>query len=790
MTDARALEIVEMALGEPDPAVRAHKVAQACGSDEALRARVEQLLAMESTEAEFPFTESFVRAFALDDVIAERIGAWRVTGQIARGGMGTVVRAERADGLFRQDVAIKLIRRDIASDAARLRFAEERRILARLSHPAIVRIVDGGEHVDHPWLAMDFVDGLPITQGLEAKNASRSERMAAFRTVCEAVAHAHRALVVHADIKPSNVMLDRDGQVHLLDFGIARLIDDLDAETAGARSLSTEPSPLTRAYAAPERAGGAAPTVSGDVFSLGMLFAEIMAGRSPVGDLPRETGTMLPCGWLEGDLGAIARRALAIAPEHRYPDVTALIEDLRRLDQQLPLAALSGAGWTYHSRLFMRRHAAGLAVATALFVALAGAAATSTVFYLRAEAERTEADARFADARAVARALIERVLPRLETIPGSLRVQAETAAVAQVYLERLAESPHATDPVRIEAADGLLRLARFQARAGSPNLAQPQQAARNLDRARTLLAPLQQVEARELLARVHFDRAWLDLWKLGDQKGAELATARGVSIYATLSNPTRTMQLARMQAIAELASWQGDFATERRNGEAGLALIGAPQSADEALMRFRFAGYRAESIYQTEGAKAALPFYAERAAMVEDFAHAGVPQGKLLSSRTIAWHDLASTHLELGNLTEARAGLARARAAADAAVARDVEDAEAVRRLRVIRNAQAQVLARAGEIGPALAQFAAVRADDARLLRQSPSPERARDLAYDHTLIGEALDHAGRRDAACAADGETAALYAELSRKGMLTAFDRATNLREVEKRIARNCPR
>lgn len=779
-----------MALGEPDPARRAQMVAEACAGDEALRARVDELLAMERTEAAFPFTESFVRAFALDDVIAERIGAWRVTGEIARGGMGTVVRAERADGLFRQDVAIKLIRRDIASEAARLRFAEERRILARLSHPAIVRIVDGGEHVDHPWLAMDYIDGLPITQGLDARNAGPTERLAAFRTVCEAVAHAHRALVVHADIKPSNVMLDRQGQVHLLDFGIARLIDDLDAEAAGARALSTEPSPLTRAYAAPERAVGAAPTVSGDVFSLGILFAEIMAGKSPLGDMAREAGTMLPIGWLDGDLAAIARRALAVDPAQRYADVTALIEDLRRLDQHLPLAARSDAGWTYRARLFVRRHATGLAVASALFVALAGAAATSTMFYLRAEADRKEADARFADARAVARALIERVLPRMETIPGSLRVQAETAAIAQVYLERLAESGHATDAVRIEAADGLLRLARFQGRAGSPNLSQPQLAARNLDRAQALLAPLPRPEARELLARVLFERAWLDLWKLADQRGAEQATKRALGVYAALGDPSRTLQIERAQALAELASWQGDFEAERRNGDAGLALIGVPRSADDALARFRFAGYRAESAYQTQGAKAALPFYTERAAMVDDFAHADVSPDKLLSSRTIAWHDLATTNLELGNLGEARAGLARARQAADAAVARDGEDAEAARRLRVVRNAQAQVLARMGQIGPALEQLEQVRARDRALLDRAPSPERARDLAYDHTLIGEALDHAGRRTAACLADRETAALYADLSRKGILTAFDRTTNLREVQERIARNCRR
>jgi serine/threonine-protein kinase len=264
--DARALAVVEEALGIDDPAARAAFVDQACGAAAALRARVEELLALDGGDAPFLQTSSFARAFGLTDVIAERIGPYRVTGEIARGGMGQVLGAERDDGRFQQTVAIKLIRADLASTAGLARFAEERRILARLRHPGIVRILDGGEHEDRPWLAMDLIDGLPVTEALDKAGAAQSARLDAFEQICEAAQHAHRNLVIHADLKPSNILMGADGVVHLLDFGIARLVGDLAADAGSA------PSPLTRGYAAPERTGGAAPTVASDVFSLGMLL--------------------------------------------------------------------------------------------------------------------------------------------------------------------------------------------------------------------------------------------------------------------------------------------------------------------------------------------------------------------------------------------------------------------------------------------------------------------------------------------------------------------------------------
>lgn len=782
--ETRALSIIEQALGHDDPASRSRLIEALCDDDAALRTRVDHLLALDGGDAPFLHTESFVHAFGLDDVVAERIGPYRVTGEIARGGMGTVVKAERDDGLFQQTVAIKLIRGDIATDAARERFAEERRILARLRHPAIVRILDGGEHADRPWLAMDFIDGLPVTEALARADATLETRLSAFASVCEAVAHAHRALVIHADIKPGNVLMSGDGSVHLLDFGIARLVDDIGRETG------TAPSPLTRAYAAPERSSGAPPTVASDVFGLGMLMVEMLAGRAPIGDQPCVPGTRLPQGWLEGDLAAIAGCALSVAPGDRYPDVAGLIEDIRRFGAHLPVRARADASWGYFAGLFARRHRRGIALTAALIALLAGTTVVSTLFYWRADAERTEAEARFADARGAARYMIGTLMPRLEAMPGALRLRAETAAAAQTYLERLSSSRGASDEVRIETADGLLRLAQVQGRAGRPNLAQPQRAEANLRKAEALLTPIPGTPARTLLAHVLYERVGLAAWMKGDQADAERLARRADAVFRSLPAPDAMVARSRARVLADLNGWQGRFADQIAMADAGLALIGTGTTFEDGMDRFHLLGAKAEGVYYSGDTRESLRIYRERANFLRALRALRPDDPFLRGAATVAGWELAMNLLELDRAGEALAVLGPAETDALAAVAFDPADDEAQRRLRVVRNARAQALGLGGQTDAALALLAQVREEDARRQAADPSPRRTRDLVFDYVLVGETLDAVGRREEACAADRETMQLYADLSRRGLLMALDMANNVKLVKERLARNCAR
>lgn len=358
----------------------------------------------------------------------EVVGPYWITGLLGEGGMGRVYRAERADGAFEREVALKLVRRSLtlagADVAERLR--REREVLATLDHPNIARLYGGGETDDGvPWVAMELVEGQPITAYADARDLDVRGRVALAVDVCRAVEHAHRRLVVHRDLKPSNVFVAEDEAgapvVKLLDFGIARLLD-VDAE-----GLTRTGSPvLTPEYAAPEQLRHGEITTATDVWALGVLLYEVLAGRRPYA-LPAAEGAQGTLGRLReleralqdpparpseaapadrarplrGDLDAILLQALRPEPERRYASAGALGDDLARHLEGRPVLARPESRW-YHTRAFVRRNrgavAAGLAVAVSLVVGLAAALLAldrERDAHAMAEAEIDRADAAF-----------------------------------------------------------------------------------------------------------------------------------------------------------------------------------------------------------------------------------------------------------------------------------------------------------------------------------------------------------------------------------------------------------
>lgn len=282
----------------------------------------------------------------------DRLGPWVLCGDLGEGGMGRVMRAERADGAYAQQVAIKLLRGH-ANTEALARLTRERQILAGLRHPHIARLLDGGSTpAGQPYLVMELVDGAPIDRWCDEHGSDFAARLALFGPVCEAVAHAHARLVVHCDIKPSNVLVDTDGQVRLLDFGIARLTqgDTPDATPA-----------LTPAYASPEQLAGATPGTASDIYSLGRLLELLVAG-------------CLPGGLRGRALQAVIAKALADDPTARYATVGDLLADLHRLRQARPVRAWPpGPGRRrYVAALALQRHWLALLAVTGALV-MAGA---------------------------------------------------------------------------------------------------------------------------------------------------------------------------------------------------------------------------------------------------------------------------------------------------------------------------------------------------------------------------------------------------------------------------------
>jgi serine/threonine protein kinase/TolB-like protein len=280
-------------------------------------------------------------------LIGARVGAWRIIREIGRGGMGAVYLAERADGEYEQRAALKVVKRGMDTDEILRRFRRERQILATLEHPNIARLLDGGVTPDgRPFLVMEYVDGERIDRYAEARQLDVDARLRLMIAVCRAAGYAHGRRIVHRDIKPSNILVSADGDVRLLDFGIARMLDD-DAESRTART-GTGRQLLTPAYASPEQRAGSAVTPASDVYALGVLLHELLTGRRPPDPLtPSTSGAtggapkprldspsrVAPSAIrkrLRGDIDTIVARATDEAPGARYPDAGDLADDLAR----------------------------------------------------------------------------------------------------------------------------------------------------------------------------------------------------------------------------------------------------------------------------------------------------------------------------------------------------------------------------------------------------------------------------------------------------------------------------
>jgi len=332
------------------------------------------------------------------------LGPWRLVERLASGGMGTVFIAERADQLFRQRVAIKLLHVTVAGEAARQRLAAERQILAELQHPNIARLYDGGTTpAGHPYLVMEFIEGLPLDRHCAEHGLDLRERLQLFLRVCRAVQAAHQQLVVHCDLKPSNILVRDNVAPVLLDFGIARVLREADA--------TDRTEFCTPAYASPEQLDGGWVSVTSDVFSLGVLLTELLAQRK----LERDTGdstTPVPapsawatpdCRWrarLRGDLDAVAAKACELDPTLRYATVQDLIADLNAWFEQRPVAARQG-GWGYRAHCYLRRHALGVAMVAMAGCALVAGLGVAIWEGQKAREQRDAAIAEAAKSRAV-----------------------------------------------------------------------------------------------------------------------------------------------------------------------------------------------------------------------------------------------------------------------------------------------------------------------------------------------------------------------------------------------------
>jgi tetratricopeptide (TPR) repeat protein len=288
----------------------------------------------------------------------DRLGSYRLVRELGAGGMGTVLLAERVDGGFTQQVAIKILRGFPTSDGLR-RLRQERQILAALDHPHIARLLDGGETADgQPWLAMEYVAGLPLLQHAAQHAPRLRDRLALFDAMLDAVGHAHQHLVVHRDLKPANVLVTRGGQVKLLDFGVARLVD-VDVQAIDSTRV------FTPGYASPEQRNGRQVTTASDIYSLGVLLRELITARRVDGGAVVDGLAPLP---LDAELSGIVAKACDADPARRYASAGALRDDIQRYLDGRPVRAARNTR-LYRLRKFVQRHRFGVAVSVLALVA-------------------------------------------------------------------------------------------------------------------------------------------------------------------------------------------------------------------------------------------------------------------------------------------------------------------------------------------------------------------------------------------------------------------------------------
>jgi eukaryotic-like serine/threonine-protein kinase len=400
----KRLQAIFNAALERDEDARTAFVRDVCGEDCDLADEVLALLRYEAQAAAAKTARPFALAAVAFDVaeagslIGQIVGRYRLEAQIGSGGMGRVFKARRVDGDVEQTVALKLIRRELFNEGLLKRFSDERRILASLNHPGIAHLIDAGTDAHgSPFVAMEYVDGMPLIEYCARHSLSIRDRLLLFRHILDAVAHAHRNLVAHCDLKPDNVLVTADNHVKLLDFGIAKALGSGPQRTATAERF------FTPAYAAPEQLSGEPATVVCDVYALGAILYELLSGapvfeasEARAGELERmilavppeplrtameargtsalrRQGVVDLARWahgLQGDLENIVQKALRKEPQSRYAGVEPFDGDIAAYLDQRPVAA-SGTAWLYRTRKFGERNAIAIAFSALAVLATA-----------------------------------------------------------------------------------------------------------------------------------------------------------------------------------------------------------------------------------------------------------------------------------------------------------------------------------------------------------------------------------------------------------------------------------
>lgn len=481
-----------------------------CGTDRNLRTEVRSLLHAHQDTQHYIENQRFAATNFLDsdNYVGRMFGHYEILREIGRGGMGAVFLARRSDGEFEQQVALKIIRQTFADTELERRFRRERQILASLNHPNIAQLHDGGVTAGgEPFLVMEYVEGSPIDKFCEREDLSTNERLKLFLSACRAVSFAHQNLVVHRDLKPSNILVTNDGIPKLLDFGIAKLLDDEHAD----EQTQTNYRAFTPEYASPEQIAGEKITTASDVYSLGVLLSKLVGPETPpvangngfmpkrpgaAGDTDLKPNSTTPQSTRTLDRGsntelnAIIDMARREEPQRRFASVQQLADDISRYLEGLPIHAQKDS-FTYRATKFVNRNRIAVFAAILIFLITIGGVIATVWQARKAEANRERAERRFSDVRGLANALLNDITPKIERLEGSTEARQELVVQSLKYLDSLAIESAGDLALQKELAGAYEKVGVLQGDSRRPSLSDFRGAIASLEKAlsvrRTLL---------------------------------------------------------------------------------------------------------------------------------------------------------------------------------------------------------------------------------------------------------------------------------------------------------------
>ena len=638
---------------------------------------------------------------------------------------------------------------------------------------------------------MEKVDGVPLLDWIDQSAPDEDQRLALLLQICDAVAYAHRNLIVHRDLTPANILVAEGNQAKLIDFGIARP-DGEEAASSHAHGLPLRALTLTPGFAAPERLVGEPATTLSDIYSAGRMMARLI-------DKPRKS-----------EIQAIIDKAIARNPEERYLTMDQLAEDVRRYRERRPVRAMpfSTAYWL---RKWVLRNRPLAALAALLVFAVAIGTGATAWYWQRAESAREQADQRFSEVRTIAKFMLFDLYDELEAIPGNTKALANIATVARVYLERLAASENLSPELRLEIAQGYHRLSTVSGNPEGSNLGLREDARNFLDKAIDELRALHELEASdvaitEAFAEAHYSDAILRFIAEEDNEGAIVAAQSAAELFHGLmqADPDNEdyrlawyrsrLQAAKplvwidrgeegAQALDALREEIASYLADHPGDDAARQLLASTNSQLGSTLSWHFAIENPQYQGALPPLDRAIEIYDGLIAEAE-----GAARDELQQTIIAALFERSLVLSDLQRYDGALADLARAEQLVDPLIRRDPDDQGALRRREALHSQKIYVLMDLGRT-----QEAAVLAStlmNVRLRRSQAYPDNggfARDAASAQSIYAEALGETGQIASSCRAYREAQAAWTAIGERMPLSSIDRENNVEPIDAAV-RKC--